>query len=178
MKYLLFVFLLLLAVPASAQDKAVTSGTQYDSWMIRCEGEGTARQCETFQRLTRAATGERMIEFALGFTSIEKLRGQSIAPSSVAAAKTEAARAVIVLPLGILLPDGVTLLIDNKHRFAFQIRYCTPDGCYATLNLNRGAQDQLTRGFNAAITFRTMDSQDISLPIDLKGLGSALQAIR
>lgn len=165
--------LLLLTPPAAAQSQ------DHGAWTIRCEGQGTNRQCETFQRLTDKATGERVIELAIGFTSPDKLaRPGRIAPPSVAAAHGENARAAMVLPLGVSLTDGVTLNLDKKSRHDFQLRYCTPDGCYAYLTLSRPILDQFSRTLTASITFRTMDGEDVTLPIDPKGFSSALQSIR
>jgi invasion protein IalB len=77
-----------------------------------------------------------------------------------------------------MLTDGVMMNIDNRQRFAFQVRYCTGDGCFAYLDLPRSVLDSMRRGLTANITFRTLDKQDITLPVSLKGFGGALQALQ
>lgn len=163
-------FLALLSGPAAAET--------YGAWTIRCAGQGTDRQCEAFQRLTRAETGERVLELAISFATPAQDRGPHIAPPAVASAPMRDARAVIVLPLGLFLPDGVFLNVDKGPRHAFQLRYCLADGCYAQLAIPRSLQEQMGRSLAASITFRTLDGEDVELPLDPRGLTSALQAIR
>lgn len=173
----------LLCCPAGAQ--AARTGDVFDAWMIRC-ADGPRPVCEAFQRLTHAESGMRVMEFAISFPPPEGLQedkektGKSIAPDSQAImpAADRRARGVIVLPLGIMLPDGVMLTIDNQHRHKFEVRYCTAEGCYAYITLQGGVVDQLRRAMNAQISFRTLDKRDIKMPLNVKGLGAALLAIK
>ena len=171
--------ILALAAPAHA----ARQGGTYDSWSVRCEGEGKAQICEAFQRLTHAKSGMRVMEFAIGFPQAEREVQKNltaIAPPSAALqmGREMPGRGVIVLPLGIMLPDGVILKIDQSKRYAFEVRYCTAEGCYAYIDLPRATIDHLGRAMNATISFTTLDKKNISLPIDLNGFGGALQAIR
>ena len=168
-----------LTAPAHAARKA----DSYDSWTVRCEGEGKAQLCEAFQRLTHAESGMRVMEFAIGFPQAEREVQKNltaIAPPSAALqmGRDMPGRGVIVLPLGIMLTEGVILKIDQSKRYPFEVRYCTAEGCYAYIDLPRATVDHLGRAMNATISFQTLDKRFITLPIDLKGFGSAVQAIR
>lgn len=176
----IFGVLVALATAMPAQASPVNPERQFDSWAVRCEGAGTARKCEIYQRLVLAETGQRVIEFAISYPERKMERGNDIAPASVAAHEAEngMAHGVVVLPLGIMLPDGVSMNIDKRQRFQFQVRYCTSDGCYAYLDMPRPVIDSLRRGMAANITFRTLDKEDVTLPMSLKGFGGALQAIQ
>lgn len=185
MKPIALAFALLLAAAPSAQ--AARTGDMFGAWMVRCGGPGAVQACEAFQRLTQAESGARVIEFAIGYPppSPEEAGRKGSAASAIApAAKAvmgaggSPARGVIVLPLGIMLPDGVSLRIDKKYSYAFEIRYCTADGCYAYIDLPSGTMDILRRAMSAEVTFRTLDKQDMSLKLEMKGLAAALQAIR
>lgn len=178
-KLFLAICLMTTAFPAYAGN----TGDKFDAWTVRCEGEGKAQICEAFQRLTHAQSGARVMEFAIGFPQAErevKKNLTAIAPPSAALelGRDMPGRGVIVLPLGIMLNEGVILKIDQSKRYPFEVRYCTGEGCYAYIDLPRATIDHLGRAMNATISFTTLDKQNISLPIDLKGFGGALQAIR
>jgi invasion protein IalB len=170
---------------ASAPARAAQTGDAFDAWTARCEGQGVAQTCEIFQRLMQAQSGMRVMEFALGYPKQEEVAANGkkpkvIAPASKAimTAADIPARGVIVLPLGIMLPDGVRLAIDGKQHFPFEVRYCTADGCYAYINLPGGVVDQMKRAMKVEILFRTLEKKDMRLPVDMKGLGAGLQAVR
>ena len=176
-------FLVLCLMAAAGPARAGNAGGQFDAWTVRCEGEGKARVCEAFQRLTHAQSGTRVMEFAIGFPQAEREARKNVtavAPPSAALqmGREMPGRGVIVLPLGIMLTDGVILKIDQSKRYAFEIRYCTGDGCYAYIDLPRAAIDQLGRAMEATISFTALDKRHVSLPVDLKGFGGAMQAIR
>lgn len=176
-RFAILTFALLVAVPPARAEN-------YGAWSVRCEGEGVRRQCETFQRLLHGESGAPVIEFAIGFTDPEKWRAPqgtaAIAPPPVAPAMAaiQDARGAVVLPLGIILPAGVMLNIDRSHRHPLEVRYCTPDGCFAYITLTRAMLDRMSRALSASISFRSLDGQDIDLPLDLSGFTAALHAAR
>ena len=182
-KFFLALCLITTALPVAGPAYAGKTGDKFDAWTLRCEGEGKAQVCEIFQRLMHAESGVRVMEFAISFPQAEKEAQKNlsaVAPPSAALqmGRDMPGRGVIVLPLGIMLTDGVILKIDQSKRYAFEVRYCTAEGCYAYIELPRATIDHLGRAMNATISFTTLDKRNISLPIDLKGYGSALQAIR
>lgn len=151
----------------------------YKSWIVRCTGgdKNAVRQCEAFQRFVQPETGRRVLELAIGYHRVPAPTMDKGIPSvAESAARGDEARAVLIMPLGIMIPDGATLAIDKIHRYKFDLRYCLEDGCYAELALSRGLLDKMGRAMEMAILFRTVDGQDVNLPLALDGLPAALKA--
>ncbi len=139
-------------------------------WAVRCQ-DGDEQQsaenealpkpdCEIFQRLVLQESGQRLAEFALGFPD-----------------GAEDARGVVVLPLGILLNEPVTMTIDDSQTFSFQMRYCTREGCISFVNLTPGMIDLFRRGREAVIDFKILTGEEISLKMSLRGFSAALEKL-
>jgi len=136
------------------------------AWAVRCnekkdEKDKDKGRCEAYQRLAVKETGQRVVEFAIGYPDDKK-----------------AARGVIILPLGLLLPEGVQMRIDDGAAFKFQIRYCTAEGCFAYLNLNEAVLDTMRKGTDAVVIFKTIQGQDMSIAMSLSGFSKALKEIQ
>lgn len=147
------------AAPAAASTEKGT-GTP---WAIRCakdEKTGKSGKCEIFQRLVVKETGKRVVEFAVGF------------PES-----KDSARGVVVLPLGMLLTEDISMQIDKEKSFSFKPRYCLPEGCYAFVNLNRKLLDLMRGGKEVQISFRALDGKPVSIKLSLDGFGKSLKEI-
>lgn len=147
--------LLSMGGPVASQEQPAPES----SWIVRCQEAGAAR-CEIFQRLIVQETGQRVAEFAIGFPEDKG-----------------AARGVVVLPLGILLTDGVQMQIDEHQPFSFKVRFCTADGCYAYLNLNETVLDLMRKGGKAVLSFRSLQGQNVEIPISLTGFTRSLAEI-
>lgn len=140
-------------------------------WTVRCaeneEGEKMEGRggCEVFQRLVAAEGGQRVAEFAIGFPEDK-----------------EAARGVIILPLGILLHTGgdvatTQMMIDDGEPFSFRPRYCDLGGCYAYLNLNAAVLDMLRKGKQISFLFLDRQGKTIRVNMSLDGISKALKKI-
>lgn len=147
-------------VPAAAASTEKGTGSP---WAIRCakdEKTGKSGKCEIFQRLVVKETGKRVVEFAVGF------------PES-----TDSARGVVVLPLGMLLTEDVSMQVDKEKSFSFKPRYCVPEGCYAFVNLNRKLLDIMRAGKEVQISFRALDGKPVNIKLQLEGFGKGLKEI-
>lgn len=129
-------------------------------WSVRCSSDKPApgRECEVYQRLVVAKTGQRVAEFAVGFPK-DKQDG----------------RGVIVLPLGILLEDGIVMQIGDGQKFKFKPRYCNPDGCFAFVNVNATLTDALKKGTEVQFNAKALTGKEIKIKMSLKGLDKALK---
>lgn len=140
--------------PVASQDEAPAS-----PWSVRCS-EGEDKSCEIFQRLVVKETGQRVAEFAIGFPDGKK-----------------EARGVVILPLGILLPEGARMQIDDGQPFKFKVRYCTQQGCFAFLNLNKELLGKLRKGDAATVIFKNLEGQDLSVGMSLDGFTKSLKEL-
>lgn len=155
----LFAGVIVFSLIAGFRPAVSEEASNASAWTVRCQ-EKDSDHCEIFQRLIVQETGVRVAEFAVGFPE-----GKS------------AARGVMILPLGILLPDGVQMQIDDQPPFKFKVRFCAKDGCFAYLNLNETVLDFMRKGNTAVVTFKTLQGQDMDFPISLKGFTKALADI-
>ena len=136
-----------------------------ESWQIRCGEEGNIEtpekgKCEIFQRLSMKDTGQRVVEFAIGFGPEDK-----------------EARGIIILPLGILLESGGLLKIGDNEAFKFSPRYCDAGGCVAFLGMNEKILGMMRKNDKATLTIKAMNGQDINIELPLKGFGKAFKNI-
>lgn len=150
--FILIILLTFLRFPAFAAQ---------DAWAVRCQDVDDQQECEMYQRLTLADTGERVAEFALGYPShMPKGRG------------------VIVLPLGVLLTDGAKLRIDDGKSYRFAMRYCTGEGCFAFIGLNDKLINQMKKGGEAVIAFKMMDGSETEISLSLIGFTKSYDEIK
>lgn len=151
--------LLTLLCPSFARAEALE---QQQSWAKRCSSDERAPgECEIFQRLVIKENGVRLIEFAVGYP----LPGKP-------------ARGVIVLPLGIMLLDGVGIKIDDKQEFSFKVRYCTQEGCFAFITLDEPVLNLFKKGGQAVFSFKDLNGEQISIPMSLNGFTKALANLK
>lgn len=134
-------------------------------WNIRCnepkEGENKKRgRCEAVQRLVVAETGQLFSEFAIGFPD-----------------DSESARGVIIVPLGVLLEPGLQFKIDENDPYKVGVRYCSPKGCFAYLNIDNDVLSLLKKGNEASIFFVDTSGKKIQVKMSLMGLTKALKEI-
>ena len=149
---ILIILLLFLNFPAIAAE---------DAWDVRCQDLQGKEECEMYQRLTFADTGQRVAEVAFGYPShMPKGRG------------------VIVLPLGVLLTEGAKLRIDDGKSYKFNMRYCTGEGCFAFIGLNDKLVNQMKKGGEAFIVFKMMDGQETEISLSLMGFTKSYEKIR
>lgn len=136
-------------------------------WDLRCPDEKTEKQdkkqCEVFQRLDVKGSEMRVAELAIGFPK----EGKGIEKGGALGA--------VVLPLGILLDESITLKIDEEKPFSFRTRYCTAAGCVSYVNMSKSMLDTLRAGKQVTFNFKTADGQNVNIVMNLGGLDKILK---
>jgi len=159
------------AAAQKAQIRPAAGQAGQKAWFVRCGSEeeqaaaeeaGTPKRgrCEIFQRLTVQDTGQRLAELAIGFPGGE-----------------DSARGVFVLPLGILLPPGVVMTIDDSQPMRFDVRYCDQNGCVAHVSLNQQVLGMMRSGNQATLTIKSNQGKDVNIPMPLTGFSKALDEV-
>ncbi|MBS7542109.1 invasion associated locus B family protein [Ancylobacter oerskovii] len=83
----------------------------------------------------------------------------------------------VLAPLGVLLPSGLGLKIDNTDVGRAGFVRCVPNGCVAEVVLDDKLTQQLRNGQNATfIVFQTPE-EGIGIPLSLKGFGEGYDAL-
>lgn len=89
---------------------------------------------------------------------------------------------LILLPLGILLPAGVTMQIDGGAEIPLQVERCERQGCRIERILEPALLNQLKAGQQAKVFFEAYDPegqrQRLGVPISLLGFTAALNEVR
>ncbi len=156
---LIFVFALLSSAAAPAQP---TNGDAFGNWLVNCEtdAENGRQGCFLIQNLVLREGGQRVLQIAVGYVAE--------APEPIA---------LISLPLGISLPPGTTLKVDDLEPTRIAVERCEPNGCRAGVKLGAELLQKLIRGEQLSITFYDAKRQPIDVPLSLKGIEEGLAAL-
>lgn len=83
----------------------------------------------------------------------------------------------VLAPLGVLLPSGLGLKIDDADVGRAGFVRCVPNGCVAEVVMDEKLIGQLRNGQNATfIVFQTPE-EGIGIPLNLRGFGEGYDAL-
>ncbi len=144
---------LMASAPAHAQG-AVRS--VHDDWQIRCETPPGAQteQCALFQSVVaedRANVGITVLVLRTADQKTRLMRVQA--------------------PLGVLLPAGLGLKIDQTDVGRAGFVRCLPRGCYAEVVMDDNLIKQMRTGQTATFFIFQTPEEGIGFPMSLKGFG-------
>jgi len=150
---------LLLISPVQAQNP---HGQIFDAWRVQCNSPtGAPAACQMFQNIIVKDSGEPVLRFFVGY------QGESETPIGV-----------FVVPLGVHLPSGITLKIDDGQAYQLVIEVCLPNGCRVRFGFDQNFLDLFKRGNSGTVSFVGGNRQPLNVPISLKGFTAALKVIR
>ncbi len=152
----------LAAQSTAGQDGAETETRQFEDWTLRCRPATAAqpRVCRILQQALSPDGGKPMLQFMVGRFGPEKILG-----------------AVIVVPLGVRLPPGLSLQIDERPRHGYPFERCDPRSCQARAILDGELLEELKAGLTGQVKFHNAAGQELAVPISLKGFSAALRAL-
>jgi invasion protein IalB len=160
-----FALTLTSSAPAIAAPK---DGEKFDNWAIRCEKpdekakeKGAVEVCYAFQNVVTKDGNQRVLNIAVGY-----------------APKIPDPVALITLPLGIALPPGAALTIDEDKPIQFPIERCEPGGCRAGLKLEKTLLDKLNAAKKVQIGFSDGAHRPVQVPLSMKGFTAALKTLK
>jgi invasion protein IalB len=88
---------------------------------------------------------------------------------------------LILLPLGILLPAGVTMQIDGGGAIPLEVERCERQGCRIERLIDADLLSRLKAGTKATVFFEAFDPQGkrqrLGVPISLLGFTAALNEV-
>jgi invasion protein IalB len=143
------------AIHASAQAQGVVKSVHGD-WQIRCDTPPGAQseQCALIQSVT--AEDRPNV-------------GLSVIVLKTVDQKTKLLR--VLAPLGVLLPSGLGLKIDQADIGRAGFVRCLPNGCVAEVVMDDNLMRQLRTGQNATFIIFQTPEEGIGIPLSLKGFG-------
>ncbi|MDN5937562.1 MAG: invasion associated locus B family protein [Salinisphaera sp.] len=141
---------------------ALETGDTFGSWAVRCstaQGSPSSR-CHLFQNLIQKQAKKRVLRISVGY-------GQESGKPLI----------ILDLPLGIWLPSGAQLQIDNHEPQRMPIQRCTLGGCRASANLDMDMIRRLQKGEQLTVTVYSGERQKVVLPVPLDGFGAGFRAL-
>jgi invasion protein IalB len=153
-----------LSAPASAQDADRPTAEEpqfFDDWGFRCSGEGEVDSCEIFQTLVVSEGQQRLLHMAIGYVQgVERPIG------------------VMVVPLGVALPPGLTIQIDDGEQQTFEFERCDQAGCRVELLMGSDLIEGMRAGGTMNVTVVDASRQGIQIPVSLSGFTAAMTALQ
>ncbi len=151
--------ILALAALIGASEMALAQGairSVHEDWQIRCETPPGAQteQCALFQSVVaedRASVGITVLVLKTADQKTRLMRVQA--------------------PLGVLLPAGLGLKIDNADVGRAGFVRCLPRGCYAEVVMDDNLVKQMRNGQTATFFIFQTPEEGIGFPLSLKGFG-------
>jgi invasion protein IalB len=138
---------------------------QFQDWAVRCgqPAEGGPQACEMVQQ-RQDEQGQTVLAIAVGNIPNAPDPGM-----------------LIILPLGIWLPPGVILRVDNGEEVPARIERCERRGCQVELLLESKVLTLLKSGREANVLFQIYDEQGqtrlVGVPFSLLGFTAALDEV-
>ncbi len=149
--------------PMPAPGSWTTTRGSYGDWQMRCESTpGTKNeQCalvQTVMAQDRANVGLMVIAGKFGPKKMEILR--------------------VIAPLGVFLPFGLGLRIDEQSLVATDFVRCVPNGCMAEAKLTDDLMSKLRNGKNANFVIFQTPEEGIGIPVSLNGFAQGYEQLK
>jgi invasion protein IalB len=139
-------------------------GDRFDDWTVGCEklGEGDKAQerCFIYQTVVNNDTDQPVLQVAIGY-----LPGD------------DKPAAILTVPLGVALPPGMGISVDEGKAIGVPYERCVPKGCIAGIPLNDEIIGQFKRGNKAQVLLHD-GTRRVALPVSLKGFTKGFDSLR
>jgi invasion protein IalB len=153
-----------LAVAASSGPAAAQGAVKsvHSDWQVRCDTPPGAQseQCALIQSVTaedRANVGLTVIVLKTADQKARLMR--------------------VVAPVGVLLPSGLGLKIDQQDVGRAGFVRCLPNGCVAEVVMDETLLKQLRTGQTATFIIFQTPEEGIGFPMSLKGFGDGFDKL-
>ena len=157
------------APPAAAQPTPAATQPQ---------AEGTPPQPGWIARCT-SASREAPLECAIEQNAVLTKTGQTIVLINIRIAPdTRTPVALLQLPLGLNLPVGAKLQVDEGKTIDLQIQTCENRGCYASTPIAPDLLGALRSGKQLKVSFQNMAKETIAIPMPLNDFSAAYDKIK
>jgi len=152
----------LLILPSQGLAQGAVRSTHGD-WELRCDTPPGAQseQCVVMQ-----------------FVTAEDRDNVGLTVIALKTADGQAQILRILAPLGVLLPRGLGLRIDNDDMGSAGFVRCLPNGCVAEVIMDAALIAKLSGGKTATFVIFQTPEEGIGIPISLNGFGEGYQALQ
>jgi len=134
----------------------------HDAWQVRCDTPAGAQ-------------GEQCV--LMQFVTAEDRENVGLTVIVLKTADQKARIMRILAPLGVLLPSGLGLKIDDADIGRAGFVRCLPNGCVAEVILEEKLLAQLEKGKTATFIIFQTPEEGIGIPISLAGFGPGFASL-
>jgi len=148
---------------AEASPPAAGAADSQPTWSSQCNAEGRSEtlDCAVVHRLFITNTGQ-----LIGSVTI-RMPGDTREPVMM-----------IQTPIGLFLPAGVSIDVDEKNPQRFELQTCDGNGCYAGSPVSDDLLASMRKGQKFNIKFQGLKKQEIKLQLSLAGFAAAFDKIK
>jgi invasion protein IalB len=126
-----------------------------------------------------SASRDAPLECAVEQTAVLTKTGQLIVLLNIrVAADTRQPIAVVQLPLGLNLPAGAKLQVDDGKVSDLQIQTCEQRGCYANSPIPPDMLAAMKSGKQLKVSFQNLGKETITIPMPLTDFAAAYDKIK
>ena len=145
-----------------AQSNQQTSEVIKD-WTLKCATPqgAPAEQCILVQDRLDPENQQPIMQVAVGFWGPERHRGL-----------------VITLPLGVTLPQGIELKVDDTVISKAPYVTCTPNGCQAHMPLDDALLQSMKSGQQGKVVFANARGQAVPVAFSLSGFTAGFARVK
>jgi len=151
------------AQPAPAPTQPQADGAQQAGWVVRCT----------------SVSRDAPLECAIEQTAVLTKTGQLIVLLNIrVASDTRQPIAIIQLPLGLNLPAGAKLQVDDGKVSELPIQTCEQRGCYANSPIASDMLAAMKSGKQLKVSFQNLGKETITIPMPLTDFAAAYDKIK
>jgi invasion protein IalB len=150
--------------PAAADNGAATANTPPPpGWAARCG----------------SASRDAPLECAIEQSAVLPRTGQLVILVNIRVpADTHTPSALIQLPLGLNLPGGAKLQVDDGTATDMQIQTCEARGCYAGTTIAPDLLAAMKSGKQLKVSFQNLNKETLTIPLPLADFAAAYDKIK
>ena len=168
--------------PAAASTQAPAPAAEGATGVVapQASGDGVS-QPPGSEWVSRCASEARQgaLECVVEQTAVLQKTGQLVAAVSIRVpADTHQPSLAVQIPVGLFLPAGVTLQIDEKKPLNLTLQTCDLKGCYAAMPISPELLAELKGGKKLAVSFQNLTKENISVPLQLANFEQVYQKIQ
>ncbi len=156
----------------SASAQGVVKST-FNDWQLRCDtpAGATAEQCILYQNVAddqRPDVNVVVVVIRVTDPAAKDAQGQPVRKPVLR----------VIAPLGVLLPRGLGLKIDDRDIGSTGFVRCLPNGCVAEVELDQQLINDLSKGKIATFIVFQSENEGRGLPLNLAGFEEGLSKLQ
>jgi invasion protein IalB len=135
----------------------------FKDWRVQCQKSEEGKElCFVFQDVMLKEGNRHLLRLEMGYVPDKK----------------DQLVAIITVPLGIALPPGVLLKIDEGKELRLPVEHCIPQGCRVLFPVDQDLLGALKAGNQAMVTVHNMGHQPVQIPVSLSGFTAAFNSLK